>query len=133
MAKHKRFSDNTNSDKKEFKKTESSEQDDVTLEEQTVTSKNTDPKSFLISGMKYIYIIVIAALFSGIFTPLTLGINIEIVLTGMVFIFFGLSGAILIFLGLKTQKYAYIMFIGGSGIILASIFLMYEIIEYGQY
>jgi len=132
MAKH-NFFNKTKSNRKQSKKIELSEQENSVLEEKTVSVKSSNPKSFLISGMKYIYILVIASLFSGIFTPLTLGVDIEFVLAGILTILFGLSGGILIFLGTNNQKYGNIMIITGSGIILASLFLIYQIIELSIY
>ncbi len=121
MAKHRRFSDNPKDD---------SHQNDekIELQEQQVSSEKTpfDLKSILLSGTKYAYIIGAVALLSGIFTPLTLGVEIEAVIFGMLSIFLGLAGGIIIFLGIKTQKYTAIMVCGGLAIMIVSLILIYQ-------
>ncbi len=54
----------------------------------------------------------LVSLLSGIFTPLTIGAEIENVLFGMLSIFLGLAGGIVIFLGIKYQKFTTIMVCG---------------------
>ncbi|MED5542663.1 MAG: hypothetical protein VX721_01045 [Thermoproteota archaeon] len=122
MAKHRRWSDKPKpeSDNKEEK---------ITLnEEKTVISeKPTDIKSIILSGTKYVYIVIVAALLSGIFTPLTLGVEIENVIFGMLSIILGLVGGILIFLATKSQKMTLLLVCGGLAMIIASLFLIHEL------
>ncbi len=123
MVKHRRYSDKPKED--------STEKDErIEIQEQETSSEKTslDFKSLLLSGTKYAYIIGAVALLSGIFTPLTLGIEIEDVIFGMLSIFLGLGGGIVIFLGIKYQKFTTIMVSGGLGIMIASLFLIYEVI-----
>ena len=100
--------------------------------ESTVDSSATSPKidkdfkSLLLSGTKYAYIIGAVALLSGIFTPLTMGVEIEDVIFGMLSIFLGLGGGIVIFLGIKLQKFTTIMICGGLGMMIGSLLLIYE-------
>ena len=122
MAKHRRFSDKPKDD--------SIQNDEkIELQEQEIPSEKTsyDLKSLLLSGTKYAYIIGAVALLSGIFTPLTLGVEIEDVIFGMLSIFLGLAGGIVIFLGIKTQKFTTIMVCGGLGMMIGSLFLIYEL------
>ena len=123
MVKHRRYSD---------KPKEDSTQKDEKIEsqEQEISSEKTslDFKSLVLSGTKYVYIIGAVALLSGIFTPLTLGIEIENVIFGMLSIFLGLGGGIVIFLGIKRQKFTTIMVCGGLAIMVASLFMIYEVI-----
>ena len=120
MAKHRRFSDKPNDDSiQNNEKTE--------LQEQETNEKTSlDLKTILLSGTKYAYIIGAVALLSGIFTPLTLDVEIEEVMFGMLSIFLGLVGGIVIFLGIKTQKFTTIMVCGGLGMIFGSLILIYE-------
>ena len=122
MVKHRRFSD---------KPKEDSNQKETELQEKNISTEKTslDLKTILLSGTKYAYIIAAVALLSGIFTPLTLGVEIEDVVFGMLTIFLGLVGGILIFLGVKYQKFTPIMVSGGLGMMIASLFLIYEIID----
>ena len=122
MVKHRRFSD---------KPKEDSNQKETDLQEKAISSEKTslDLKTILLSGTKYAYIIAAVALLSGIFTPLTLGVEIEDVIFGMLIIFFGLGGGIMIFLGIKYQKLTTLMVCGGLGIMIASLFLIYELLD----
>ncbi|MDC0203291.1 hypothetical protein OAJ97_06275 [Candidatus Nitrosopelagicus sp.] len=120
MAKHRRFSDKPNDDS--IQKNEKTE-----LQEQETNEKTSlDLKTILLSGTKYAYIIGAVALLSGIFTPLTLDVEIEEVIFGMLSIFLGLVGGIVIFLGIKTQKFTTIMVCGGLGMIFGSLILIYQ-------
>ena len=120
MAKHRRFSDKPNDDSiQNNEKTE--------LQEQETNEKTSlDLKTILLSGTKYAYIIGAVALLSGIFTPLTLDVEVEEVMFGMLSIFLGLVGGIVIFLGIKTQKFTTIMVCGGLGMIFGSLILIYQ-------
>ena len=122
MVKHRRYSD---------KPKEDSIQKDEKIKSQEISSEKTslDFKSLLLSATKYVYIVAAVALLSGIFTPLTIGAEVENVIFGMLSIFLGLAGGIVIFLGIKYQKFTTIMVSGGLGMMIASLFLMYEIID----
>ena len=137
MAKHRRFSDKPKDKRTITGMTDSglaSSDEGSLYSESTVDSSATSPKidkdfkSLLLSGTKYAYIIGAVALLSGIFTPLTLGIEIEDVIFGMLSIFLGLGGGIVIFLGIKYQKFTTIMVCGGLAIMVASLFMIYEVI-----
>ena len=122
MTKNRRFSDKSQDN--------SIQNDEKTeLQEQTSPSEKTsfDLKTILLSGTKYAYIIGAVSLLSGIFTPLTLELEIEDVIFGMLSIFLGLAGGIVIFLGIKTQKFTTIMVCGGLGMIFGSLVLIYEL------
>ena len=121
MAKHRRYSDKPKED--------STQKDEKTeFQEQEISSEKTslDFKSLFLSGTKYAYIIGAVALLSGIFTPLTLGVEIEDVIFGMLSIFLGLGGGIVIFLGIKRQKFTTIMVCSGLAIMFGSLVLIYE-------
>ena len=119
MVKHRRFSD---------KPKEDSNQKETELQEKNISAEKTslDLKTILLSGTKYAYIIAAVELLSGIFTPITLGIEIENVIFGMLSIFLGLGGGIIIFLGIKRQKFTTIMVCGGLGMMIGSLLLIYE-------
>ena len=123
MVKHRRYSDKPKSDPLE-ENIEYKTKKEILSEE-----SQRDLKSIILSGTKYAYIIGAVALLSGIFTPLTLDVEIWDVMSGMLSIFLGLVGGIVIFLGIKYQKYTTIMICGGLGIMITSLFLIYEIID----
>ena len=122
MVKHRRYSDKPNEDsnKKDGK---------IESQEQEISSEKTslDFKSLVLSGTKYAYIIGAVALLSGIFTPLTLGVEIEDVIFGMLSIFLGLAGGVVIFLGIKSQKLTTIMVSAGLGMMFGSLVLIFEL------
>ena len=106
MVKHKRYSDKPKED--------STRKDEKTeFQEQEISSEKTsfDLKSILLSG---------------IFTPLTLGIEIENVIFGMLSILLGFAGGVIIFLGIKSQKFTTLMVSCGSGMMFGSLILIYE-------
>ena len=119
MVKHRRYS---------VKPKEDSNQKETELQEKNILAEKTslDLKTILLSGTKYVYIIAAVALLSGIFTPITLGIEIENVIFGMLSIFLGLGGGIVIFLGIKYQKFTTIMVCSGLGLMFGSLVLIYE-------
>ena len=121
MVKHRRFSD-------EPKEDSTQKDEKIESQEQEIFSEKTprDFKSLVLSGTKYAYIIGAVALLSGIFTPLTLGVEIEDVIFGMLSILLGLGGGIVIFLGIKLQKFTTIMVCGGLGMMIGSLLLIYE-------
>ena len=120
MVKHRRFSD---------KPKEDSNQKETELQEKNISAEKTplDFKSLVLSGTKYAYIIGAVALLSGIFTPLTLGVEIEDVIFGMLSIFLGLAGGVVIFLGIKSQKLTTIMVSAGLGMMFGSLVLIFEL------
>tara|TARA_B110000014_G_C19688235_1_gene360753 strand:- start:130 stop:516 length:387 start_codon:yes stop_codon:yes gene_type:complete len=122
MTKHKRFNNNPKSDY-----TQNDEK--IELVDEKISSQNTprDFKSILLSGTKYAYILAAAAFLSGIFTPLTIGADLEIVLMGILTIFLGLGGGIVIFLGVKHQKFTTLMICGGLGMMSCSLILIHEL------
>ena len=122
MVKHKRWSD-----KQKSEPTESEEKEIISEQKITHSKIQTKPKSLILSGTKYIYIIAAAALLSGVFTPLTIDAEAEQVVFGMLVIFLGLAGGIIIFLGIKKQKFTIIMVSGGLGLMFASLILIYEV------
>ena len=124
MAKHRRFSDAPEPDSVQ-------KDEEIELVEQEIPSKeiSTNIKSTLLSGTKYVYIIAAVALLSGIFTPLTVGEEFEIVAFGMLSVFLGLGGGITIFLGLKNQKFTSLMICGGLGMMIASLILIHEVAD----
>ncbi len=122
MVKHRRWSDKSKSIQKE-EKTES-------IEEEISSPKTSkDFKSIILSGTKYMYIVVAAALLSGIFTPLTIGTDLQDVILGMWSLFVGVGGGIVIFLGIQNQKFRTVMVGGGLAMIVASFFIIHELAD----
>ena len=128
MVKHRRLSDNLESNSNE-----NGNKSNSASEETSPPKAPTGIKSIILSGTKYGYIITAVALFSGIFTPLTLGVETEEVIFGMFAIFLGLGGGIMIFLGIKNQKYTTIMICGGLVMIIISLILIFELAKHSLF
>jgi hypothetical protein len=96
--------------------------------ESNSTHQKLPTKPRITSGIKYAYITGIAALLSGVFTPFTLGYELETIVFGILVLFAGLLGGILIFKGIGHKK-SYILTLGGMGLMILSLILIYELAE----
>ena len=121
MVKHKRWSDKPKSDTPPI-----DEEKNVVKQETSIEKESKDIKSLIVSGTKYIYIITVAALLAGVFTPITTGIEIENVLFGVLSLLLGLGGGVLIILGL-IKKHTALMVLAGLGLIIISTVIIYEL------
>jgi len=95
--------------------------------ENTETTTNT-PK-FVISGVKYVYLIACFALLSGIFYPLVVGEGWEELLKGVGILAVGLFGGILLYKSITTEKRRGVLMCCGFGLIAVSLIIIYELIE----
>ena len=103
--------------------------DDVQISqknENTETTTNT-PK-FVISGVKYVYLIVCFALLSGIFYPLVTGDGWEQSLKGIGILSVGLFGGILLYKSITSEKRRGLLMCCGFGLIAVSLIIIYELI-----
>ena len=103
--------------------------DDVQISqknENTETTTNT-PK-FVISGVKYVYLIVCFALLSGIFYPLVTGDGWEPPLKGIGVLAVGLFGGILLYKSITSEKRRGVLMCCGFGLIAVSLIIIYELI-----
>ena len=94
--------------------------------ENTETTTNT-PK-FVISGVKYVYLIVCFALLSGIFYPLVTGDGWELSLKGIGILAVGLFGGILLYKSITSEKRRGVLMCCGFGLIAVSLIIIYELI-----
>jgi hypothetical protein len=103
--------------------------DDVQISqknENTETTTNT-PK-FVISGVKYVYLIVCFALLSGIFYPLVMGEGWTDTLKGIGVLAVGLFGGILLYKSITSEKRRGVLMCCGFGLIAVSLIIIYELI-----
>ena len=103
--------------------------DDVQISqknENTETTTNT-PK-FVISGVKYVYLIVCFALLSGIFYPLVTGDGLELSLKGIGILAVGLFGGILLYKSITSEKRRGMLLCCGFGLIAISLIIIYELV-----
>ena len=99
----------------------------------TITVKKSDSvyefkrtNSWIKSGTKYIYIIAVAALLSGIFTPFTIDAELQSVIFGILIIFIGLGGGVLIFKGVTAEKTSTILIYVGLSFMIISLILILQ-------
>ena len=112
----------------ETKNPEIEKSETVLDKESNSTHQKLPTKPRITSGIKYAYITGIAALLSGVFTPFTLGYELETIVFGILVLFAGLLGGILIFKGIGHKK-SYILTLGGMGLMILSLILIYELAE----
>ena len=102
---------------------------------ETITVKKSDyvyeparTKSWIKSGTKYVYIIVAAALLSGVFTPFTMGVEGETVIYGILILFIGVGGGVLIFKGVTSENTSFILVCVGLSLITISLILILQFV-----
>ena len=123
----------------EEERKQSTEQE-PTLVEETSENVQTSPKNesieavtntpkFVISGVKYVYLIVCFALLSGIFYPLVTGEGWELSLKGIGILAVGLFGGILLYKSITSEKRRGVLMCCGFGLIAVSLIIIYELVE----
>ena len=123
----------------EEERKQSTEQE-PTLVEETPENVQTSPKNesieavtntpkFVISGIKYVYLIVCFALLSGIFYPLVVGEGWELSLKGIGILAVGLFGGILLYKSITSEKRRGVLMCCGFGLIAVSLIIIYELVE----
>ena len=99
-----------------------------------ISQKNENPETttntpkFVISGVKYVYLIVCFALLSGIFYPLVTGDGWELSLKGIGILAVGLFGGILLYKSIMSEKRRGLLMCCGFGLIAVSLIIIYELI-----
>lgn len=122
----------------EEERKQSTEQE-PTLVEETPENVQTSPKNesieavtntpkSVISGVKYVYLIVCFALLSGIFYPLVTGERWEESLKGIGILAVGLFGGILLYKSITSEKRRGVLMCCGFGLIAVSLIIIYELI-----
>ena len=89
----------------------------------------TNTPKFIISGVKYVYLIVCFALLSGIFYPLVMGEGWTDTLKGIGVLAVGLFGGILLYKSITSEKRRGVLMCCGFGLIAVSLIIIYELVE----
>ena len=123
----------------EEERKQSTEQEPTLVEEThedvQISQKNenmettTNTPKFVISGVKYVYLIVCFALLSGIFYPLVVGEGWELSLKGIGILAVGLFGGILLYKSITSEKRRGVLMCCGFGLIAVSLIIIYELVE----
>ena len=99
----------------------------ISQKNENMESTTNTPK-FVISGVKYVYLIVCFALLSGIFYPLVVGEGWELTLKGIGILAVGLFGGILLYKSITSEKRRGVLMCCGFGLIAVSLIIIYELI-----
>ena len=79
-----------------------------------------------LAGAKYVYLILFFALLSGFFQPLITGASFDNVIFGVIILFVGLAGAVLVYKAATVQNRRAIFLGGGFGLIAISFFYILQ-------
>ena len=115
----------------EIKKFERKQPETVIVEESNSIHKSSSRKSLIKTGTKYAYIIAAAALLSGIFTPFTIEMELNSVISGMLVLFLGLGGAVLIFKAITREVPSLMLTLIGLALMVISSILIFQITTLG--
>ena len=93
-------------------------------------TKNSKPITILAQIPRYVYLLAIFALLSGVFFPLiTPGVPFDQVIQGTAILFLGLVGAILLFKAVTSDTRKGIFIVVGFALITISLVLIYQLRE----
>ena len=85
----------------------------------------TSPK--VLTGFKYIYLVVFFALLAGLFHPLITNTSFEPVWVGVLILFVGLAGGVLLYKTATSEKRRGIFLGGGFALIAISLYYIFQL------
>ncbi len=80
----------------------------------------------VITGAKYIYLVVFFALLAGFFHPIITDTSFDNVITGSLVLFIGLAGGVLVYKATTSESKIGIFFGGGFGLIAISLYFVFQ-------
>lgn len=81
----------------------------------------------MVTGFKYVYLVAFFALLAGFFNPFITETSFDIVIIGVVVLFAGLAGGILLYKAATSDK-RNLAFLGGGFVLIAvSLFYIYQL------
>ena len=80
-----------------------------------------------LTGFKYVYLTIFFALLAGFFHPLITGTNFDSVITGVIVLFVGLAGGILVYKAVTFDSRRPIYLAGGFGLIAISLIYIFQL------
>ena len=81
----------------------------------------------VITGVKYIYLVVFFALLAGFFHPIITDTSFDNVIIGTLVLFIGLAGGVLVYKATTSESKRGIFFGGGFGLIAISLYFVFQI------
>ena len=101
--------------------------------EKIADTKTSSPNTILSQIPRYVYLLAFFVLLSGIFVPLiTSQTSFDVVILGTATLFLGLTGAILLFKGVTSDKRREIFIAVGFALIAISLALIFMLQEYAR-
>ena len=83
-------------------------------------------RSKTLASVKYIYLVVFFALLSGFFHPLITDTSFDNVVIGVIILFVGLAGGVLVFKAVTSESRREIFLGGGFALIGISLFFIFQ-------
>jgi len=80
----------------------------------------------VITGVKYIYLVVFFVLLAGFFHPIITDTSFDNVITGTLVLFIGLAGGVLVYKATTSESKRGIFFGGGFGLIAISLYFIFQ-------
>jgi len=80
----------------------------------------------VITGVKYIYLVVFFVLLAGFFHPIITDTSFDNVITGTLVLFIGLAGGVLVYKAITSESKRGIFFGGGFGLIAISLYFVFQ-------
>jgi hypothetical protein len=81
----------------------------------------------MLTGFKYVYLIAFFALLSGFFHPLITNTSFDSVIIGVIILFIGLAGGVLLYKSTISEKRREIFLGGGFALVSISLFYIFQI------
>jgi len=83
--------------------------------------------SKVLTGFKYIYLVVFFALLAGLFHPLITNTSFEPVWVGVLILFVGLAGGVLLYRSATSEKRRGIFLGGGFALMAISLYYIFQL------
>jgi len=83
--------------------------------------------SKILTGFKYIYLVAFFALLSGLFYPLINNTSYDDVITGVLVLFVGLGGGVLLYKAATSEKRRGMFLGGGFALIIISLYYIFQL------
>lgn len=80
----------------------------------------------VITGVKYIYLVVFFALLAGFFHPIITDTSFDNLITGTLVLFIGLAGGVLVYKATTSESKRGVFFGGGFGLIAISLYFVFQ-------
>jgi hypothetical protein len=81
----------------------------------------------MLSGFKYIYLVAFFALLAGFFYPLITDTGFDIVIVGVLILFLGLAGGVLLYRAATYENKREIFLGGGFTLIVISLYYIFQL------